>query len=150
MAHQIHTRRLAADEEPPIAAQVVTQRCGYTHHGIYVGDGWVVHYAGWSRALQCGPVQQVSLAQFAGGREVWIERSANPKYPAEEVVQRALSRLGEDHYALATNNCEHFCTWCLRGEGRSEQVERWLRWPRRMLNAALGAVPPLFGAPATT
>jgi hypothetical protein len=87
-------RPLTADVEPPIGAQVVTQRSGYRHHGIYAGDGLVVHYAGRSRSLHRGPVQQVSL--------------------------------GEDQYRLTTNNCEHFCVWCMSGESRSEQIERWL------------------------
>jgi hypothetical protein len=38
-------------------------------------------------------------------------------------VRRARSRLGERHYHLLRNNCEHFCNWCQLGESRSEQVE---------------------------
>jgi hypothetical protein len=34
--------------------------------------------------------------------------------------------VGEDCYRLLTNNCEHFCEWCLRGEHRSYQVEALL------------------------
>ena len=36
---------LAVDEEPPIGAHLVTPRRRYCHHGIYVGDGMVVHNA---------------------------------------------------------------------------------------------------------
>jgi hypothetical protein len=36
-----------------------------------------------------------------------------------------------------TNNCEHFCEWCLRGTARSFQVEAWLARPRRALLATL-------------
>ena len=32
----------------PLGAHLVTPRCGYTHHGIHVGDGQVVHYMGLS------------------------------------------------------------------------------------------------------
>ena len=45
---------LAPKPEPPMGAHVVTQRRAYTHHGIYVGSGKVIHYAG--------------LAQRSGGR----------------------------------------------------------------------------------
>src|SRR5438445_1741992 len=31
-------------------AHLVTLRCGYCHHGIYVGDRKVVHYAGYCHA----------------------------------------------------------------------------------------------------
>ena len=40
-----------------------------------------------------------------------------------EVVRRARLRLGENRYHLLTNNCEHFCEWCIRGESRSLQVD---------------------------
>jgi hypothetical protein len=54
-----------------------------------------------------------------------------------EAVARARSRLGENHYHLLTNNCEHFCTWCLLGQARSEQVETCLRHPRLALATVL-------------
>jgi hypothetical protein len=38
-------------------------------------------------------------------------------------VHRARARLGEDRYNVLTNNCEHFCEWCVRGEPRSDQVD---------------------------
>jgi hypothetical protein len=39
--------------EPPIGAHIVTPRRGYTHHGIYAGEGRVVQYG--------GPFTQVGL-----------------------------------------------------------------------------------------
>jgi len=27
---------------------------------------------------------------------------------------------------LLSNNCEHFCEWCLRGQNRSYPVEQWV------------------------
>lgn len=127
-----------------VGAHLVTRRSGYTHHGIYAGDGHVVHYAGWSLRLRRGPVQQVSLVEFARGREFSVARRYDSRYTGDEVVRRARSRLGEDCYRLTTNNCEHFCAWCLTGERRSEQVDRWLGWHRRFLVAAVGLARPLF------
>ena len=112
--------------ELPLGAHLVTPRLGYEHHGIHVGGGRVVHYAGLSRALLLrGPVEEVSLEQFAGGRAVSIKYRPLPRFAPEEIVARARARLGEDRYRLTTNNCEHFCEWCLSGESRSEQVERY-------------------------
>lgn len=150
MEQTLNMRRLAADDELAIGAQVVTRRHGYRHHGIYVGDGWVVHYAGWSRSLRRGPVQQVTLVQFAGGHEIWVLLPSNARYSGEDVVRRARSRLGEDRYRVTTNNCEHFCTWCVSGECRSEQIDRWLAWPCQMLDAAFRSLRALLGAPAAT
>ena len=36
---------------------LVTSRRGYAHHGIYVGGGMVVHYAGLCQLLHSGPVE---------------------------------------------------------------------------------------------
>jgi len=110
-----------------LGAHLVTPRRGYTHHGIYVGNNRVVHYAGWSRAaLTCRPVEEVSLEQFAGGRGVMVRGDSPGRFPPADVVARALSRLGEDRYRIASNNCEHFCHWCRSGQARSDQVERLL------------------------
>jgi len=119
----------AACEPFAIGAHLVTPRRGYSHHGIYVGGNRVVHYAGWSRAaLTCRPVEEVSLEQFAGGRAVIVRGESPRRFASAEVVARARSRLGEDRYRIASNNCEHFCHWCLSGENRSAQVERLLDW----------------------
>jgi hypothetical protein len=32
------------------------------------------------------------------------------------------SRLGEHSYRIPTNNCEHFCEWCLNGASRSHRT----------------------------
>lgn len=115
--------------EPPLGAHLVTPRRGYCHHGIYVGEGRVVHYAGLCRSKLRGPIEEVSLGQFAAGHTIWVDMTPASKYGGTEVVRRARSRIGENHYRLLTNNCEHFCMWCLYGENRSGQVESWLVHP---------------------
>jgi hypothetical protein len=143
---------LAAPRDLPLGAHLVTPRFGYAHHGIHVGDNKVVHYAGLSRALLLrGPVEEVTLEEFADGRAVSIKNRPLPRFAPQEIVARARSRLGEDCYRLTTNNCEHFCEWCLSGESRSEQVDRILNKLRaaalvtvRRLREVLGS----GGAPA--
>lgn len=125
-----------AEIDLPLGAHLVTPRFGYEHHGIYVGGNQVVHYAGLSRALLLrGPVEQVSLEEFASGRAVTIKSRPLPRFAPQEIVARARSRLGEDRYRLTSNNCEHFCEWCLSGENRSEQVERAFAFARAALLA---------------
>ena len=114
---------LAADATPPLAAHVVTSRPGYTHHGIHVGEGRVIHYSGLSNGWRGGPVEEVSLAEFARGRGIRVRVPAGARFDGEAVVARARSRLGEDRYRALTNNCEHLCAWCIYGEHRSRQVE---------------------------
>jgi hypothetical protein len=117
---------LAKDKEPQPGSHVISPRCGYVHHGIYVGDGKVVHYGGLARGQFRGRIEEVSLAKFAYGRSVWTRSSNLPGFVPQEVLRRARSRVGENRYRVFRNNCEHFCEWCLRGESRSYQVERFL------------------------
>lgn len=122
------TRRIieaVADADLTIGSHLVTERFGYTHHGIFAGAGKVVHYSGMSRLLRRGPVQEVTLDEFAQGHLVWIRQSPGAEFTGVEAVRRAYSRLGEDSYRLTSNNCEHFCMWCLYGEGRSDQIDIW-------------------------
>ena len=116
-------RPLDPEREPPLGAHMVTPRRGYTHHGIYVGGGKVVQYAGLSWGLRRGPVEEVCLSQFSQGARVWVRVVGSRWFDQHEVVRRARLRLGEDRYSLLTNNCEHFCEWCVRGQHRSYQVD---------------------------
>ena len=130
-------RRLLEDEEPLPGAHIISPRRGYLHHGIYVGDGRVVHYA-LAYGLYHAPVEEVSLAQFARGRGVWA-RWRPPAFERAEIVRRARSRLGEARYRILHNNCEHFCEWCVHGEARSYQIERLLS-SRRPLAIIVGLI----------
>jgi hypothetical protein len=116
-------RPLDPEHEPPLGAHVVTPRRGYTHHGVYVGAGRVVQYGGLSWGLRRGAVEEVPLSQFSQGNPVWVRVTGSSWFDQHEVVRRARLRLGEDCYNVLTNNCEHFCEWCVRGEHRSYQVD---------------------------
>jgi hypothetical protein len=138
---------LAKDEEPTLGSHVITPRRGYLHHGIYVGGGKVVHYAGLADGLRRGPVEEISLARFTAGRPVWVRLDARTHFDCREVIRRARSRVGEHRYRLLTNNCEHFCEWCLRGENRSYQIEAWLARPGRALKATIRLIARPLSAP---
>lgn len=45
-------------------------------------------------------------------------------YPADTVVERARSKIGEKKYNPFTNNCEHFAMWCKTGRSSSDQVNK--------------------------
>jgi hypothetical protein len=109
--------------EPRIGEHIITPRRGYTHHGIYVARGRVVQYGGLSRGLRRGPVEEIPLSQFAQGRTIWIRLHESSELDRDEVVRRARLRLGENRYHVLTNNCEHFCEWCVCGDHRSYQVD---------------------------
>ncbi|MBB5502222.1 lecithin retinol acyltransferase family protein [Paraburkholderia sp. MM5384-R2] len=112
-----------------VGDHLVSERDGYTHHGIYAGNGKVIHYGGFHRCAKRRPIEYISLHGFAAGKGLKVQHEPDAIYTGLDAVQRARSRLGEDRYQLLTNNCEHFCTWCLLGVGRSEQVRQCLRNP---------------------
>lgn len=122
---------LGEGREPALGAHVVTPRRGYAHHGIYVGSGHVVQYGGFAHGLGRGPVEEVPLLRFSHRHPIWVRITESGWKDRPEVAARARSRLGEDRYHILTNNCEHFCEWCVRGQHRSYQVETLLGPYRR-------------------
>lgn len=119
-------------------SHVITPRRGFLHHGIYVGEGNVVHYAGSTHGFVSGPIEEIPLDRFTCGRPIWASSSTSARFSCEEVIRRARSRVGENHYRLISNNCEHFCEWCLRGVHRSHQIEALLSLPLHALEAMTG------------
>jgi uncharacterized caspase-like protein len=129
---------MAMTDDLQTGAHLVTPRGWYEHHGIYVGDGRVVHYAGYCRGLHSGPVEEVSLEQFCAGHGFAVRAHANSGYTPTEIVERARSRIGEHGYRLLANNCEHFCEWAIMGRSCSVQVERFLASPLALLRRMIG------------
>lgn len=80
----------------------------YTHHGLYLGFGMVIHY-------DFHEITVVTLDEFAKGHKVYKVDSPIA-YPAEMVMARAATRIGEKRYNIMTNNCEHFVRWCRNGK----------------------------------
>jgi Lecithin retinol acyltransferase len=113
----------------------------------YVGFGRVVQYGGFARGLQRGPVEEVPLTQFTRGYPLWVRSEESACFDGEEIARRARSRVGEDRYNLLTNNCEHFCQWCVRAEHRSDQVDRWLSHLRRALRMPIRLIAKLLTIP---
>ena len=110
----------------PVGTHLTTQRRGYVHHGLYVGHGRVIHYAGLKALWRRGPVEEVTLDQFSAGRGWQVQKRVTPAFAGLAAVERARTRLGEDRYRVWSNNCEHFVEWCLSGTPRSAQVEQWI------------------------
>jgi hypothetical protein len=105
-----------------VGSHLVTPRKGYSHHGIYVGAGKVVHYSGLADGMNTGPVEVVTLAAFSAGKGYSVKEHKNPKYSGREIATRARSRIGENLYCVFSNNCEHFCEWCINNDHDSKQV----------------------------
>ncbi len=94
----------------------------YTHHGIDLGDGSVVHYSGLADGLRAGPVERVSMEEFCGGEVPRLRRHDKAKFALEQAARRAEDRVGEDRYNLVWCNCESFCEWAHTGRQWSPQI----------------------------
>lgn len=98
----------------------------YYHHGIDMGRGRVIHYSGEPLSASDGEVRIDPIKDFSRGGEIEIVVHSRA-FPANQVIKRARSKLGEKEYSLVFNNCEHFARWCKTGEHKSEQVEEIIR-----------------------
>jgi len=98
----------------------------YYHCGIYEGGGYVIHYApkgkGFEISQKNAVVHETTLDKFKDGCKLRIVEFPEG-FSAEETLRRARSRIGEKDYNFATNNCDHFATWCKTGEHRSIQAD---------------------------
>ena len=121
---------------------LVVMKWGYDHHGLYAGDSKVIHYVGplSSEAPLTGRVVVSALETSAGDGPCYLRTYSHRYYSPAQSLERAYRRLGERAYHLQFNNCEHFVTWCIQGEHRSEQVEQ--AWSTAMLSIALTQEPP--------
>lgn len=100
---------------------IYVKRLGYTHHGIEVADGMVVHFTGTPGSKYNAAIRREPLSSFANGGTVRV-RPYEQRLPPEEAVTRAESKLGESGYNLYANNCEHFARWCVTDDHKSSQV----------------------------
>ncbi len=133
--HPITNKIIEYVNLPEIGSHLVTQRIGYTHHGIYVGNKQVIQYSGFSgdkfnaddivpiNSYNRSPIEKVSLNAFTQDKKYWVEEHPNTKYTRSEIVKRAHQRLGESKYNLAFSNCEHFANWCLYNTDFSKQTK---------------------------
>ncbi|MDX9989707.1 lecithin retinol acyltransferase family protein [Thiothrix unzii] len=113
--------------EPKIGSHLVTPRKGYTHHGIYIGNGKVIHYSGLADGFEAGPVEEATLEKFSNGRGFTVKEYESPVFSGIAVVERARSRVGESLYSVFSNNCEHFCLWCIQNLHESDQIHTGTR-----------------------
>ena len=110
----------------PIGAHLVVKHFAYSHHGIYIGRGRVIHYSGFAHFYKKRPIEITTLAEFCHGKKIDVVQYQQPKYSGRNVVRRMRSRMKENNYHLIINNCEHLCTWAITGVESSPQVVRMM------------------------
>ena len=103
-------------------AQVRVRRSGYYHHGIYIGNGEIVHFDGSPNEQDAAAVRvrRTGMEEFLRGGlpELRIYGRAERKLlrAPDEIAAAALSAVGRGGYDYRTNNCAHFSNECDFGE----------------------------------
>ena len=103
----------------------------FYHHGLYEGDGMVIHFAGPCMEQLVDPqyvtVRRDTLEAFGSGRYIEVRKYTLKeklrKHSPRKTIALARSRLGEKGYDIIYNNCEHFVNFCVFGRAFSTQID---------------------------
>ncbi len=86
----------------------------YYHHAIDMGDGSCVHFTGEPFKKFDSYIQRTDMNIFLkGGNQKTVVYSECKE--TDEVVNTALSYVGQAGYHLVWNNCYHFARYCKTG-----------------------------------
>lgn len=116
--------------KPSYGCQIRVNRGLYSHHGIYVDDEHVIHFASLVPGHETDPdtaeVVVTDLKTFLKDGELevrtYTEEEKDKLRSPQEIVNYAYANLGRKGYNIITNNCEHFSNECAFGEAVSQQV----------------------------
>jgi hypothetical protein len=93
----------------------------YSHHGIYAGNGTVIHFRGTVKEKKDPVVIKTDIEGFLKGGKL-KRRNYKKRLLHAETLRIARDHVSKKGYSLAFNNCEHFATYCATGKKRSVQV----------------------------
>jgi hypothetical protein len=108
--------------------EILRKEFFYSHWGVYVGDGLIVHLSadkdGWAI------VEQKKLVDVAKEHKCRVNNMESAAEKRKLLVKSFdtikanvdIKKSQNNKYNVMKNNCEHFATYCRYGEGFSEQV----------------------------
>ena len=102
---------------------VKRKRLLYSHHGIYAGEGTVIHYKGAEKEKKDPVIRKTDMDEFLSGGKL-KRRDYKKRLTHPETLRIAGEHLSDNGYSLAFNNCEHFATYCATGRKKSTQVRK--------------------------
>lgn len=102
----------------------VLRKLGFSHHGIDIGDGTIVHFTGEPKRKLQAEVLRTSWQEFTRGDPFRVIEHAGWTWTPDHTCLRALMRVRDTGYDLVRSNCEHFATFCKTGRSRSPQIEQ--------------------------
>ena len=118
-------------KNPTLGDHIRVNRGLYSHHGIYITDDCVIHFAPPNSTGTIDPssamVVNTNLEAFLNGGllevRIFNEEELKTKRNPQDIVNYAFSRIGDKGYNIISNNCEHFVNECLFGVKKSNQVD---------------------------
>jgi hypothetical protein len=129
-----------------------------THHGIYYGNGFAIHFDGHTKSITKSSLKDfakpfdISCIKVIDYRNPWrflnhlkVFSFPESRSSSEDIViERAESLLGKSQYDLGRRNCEHFAVWCKTKRWVSPQITNVLSQFLRItaqVSLALVAIP---------
>ena len=97
----------------------------YSHHGIYSGEGNVIHFKGAVKEKRNPSVRETDMQNFLKGGKL-KRRDYKKRLPLADTYSIARAHLNRKGYSLAFNNCEHFAAYCTTGKKKSTQIRKVL------------------------
>lgn len=118
------------EREPRCGDIVRTKVTFYYHYGIFADENCVIQFGLPDNVSQPADEVKVLLTDvytFLHGGELEVgvpDKSERKKLRRpQEIVELALSRVGEGGYDILHNNCEHFVNECAFGEKTSSFLQ---------------------------
>jgi len=127
-----------SEKDLNLGDHIYVRRLLYSHHGIYAGDGNVIHYTGEEKEKKDPLVRETDIEDFLKGGKL-RRRHYKRRLPPSETLSLAKKHLSGNGYSITLNNCEHFVTYCATGKKKSKQV-------RKAIGGVLGITLAITGA----
>jgi len=122
---------VSSQMQPGVWVKVLCNKEGgifsYWHHGIVTemannNPSKIIHFCSEEQTDGEKAIRETSVNWFLHeGRDAQIVDD-DSNFSMQEVVHRARKQLGKKNYDLAKKNCEHFASYCYKGQPFSEQV----------------------------
>ena len=110
-----------SEKDLNLGDHIYVRRLVYSHHGIYAGDGNVIHYTGEEKEKKDPLIRETDIEAFLKGGKL-RRRDYKKRLPPSETLSLAKKHLSDNSYSLVFNNCEHFVTYCATGKRKSRQL----------------------------
>ena len=110
-------------EDLNLGDHIYVRRLLFSHHGIYAGDGNVIHYTGEEKEKKAPLVRETNIEGFLKGGKL-KRRNYKKRLLPFETLNLARKHLSNNSYSLTLNNCEHFATYCATGKRKSKQLRK--------------------------